>query len=58
VVDDCPRLNDYVDHWPFTDMLMATLKSSSGKWRKEKRMKADGVQEAKRKRKVMEAKKK
>jgi hypothetical protein len=39
-------------------MLMATLKSSSAKWRKEKRMKAEGAQEANRKRKVMEAKKK
>jgi len=39
-------------------MLKATLKSTSAKWRKEKRMKAEGVQEANRKRKVMEAKRK
>jgi hypothetical protein len=39
-------------------MLMATLKSSSAKWRKEKRMKTEGAHEANRKRKVMEAKKK
>jgi hypothetical protein len=30
-------------------MLMATLKSSSAKWRKEKRMEAEGVQEVNRK---------
>jgi hypothetical protein len=29
---------------------MATLKSSSAKWRKEKRMKAEGAQEVNRKR--------
>jgi hypothetical protein len=33
-------------------MLMATLKSSSAKWRKEKWMKAEHVQEAERKRKM------
>ena len=49
VVDDCPQLDDYVDYWPLSDMLMATLKSSSAKWRKEKWMKAEGVQEVERK---------
>jgi hypothetical protein len=36
-------------------MLMATLKSSSTKWRKEMRMKAEGAQEAERKRKAADA---
>jgi hypothetical protein len=33
-------------------MIMATLKSSSTKWKKETQMKAEGVQEAERKRKA------
>jgi hypothetical protein len=40
VLAECPHLDHYVNHWPFTDMLMGTLKSSSAKWRRQQQIKA------------------
>ena len=54
VLAECPLLDRYINNWPFTDMLMCSLKSSSAKWRRKQQIKG-AAQEGEKRRKSTEA---
>ncbi|KIM80940.1 hypothetical protein PILCRDRAFT_9347, partial [Piloderma croceum F 1598] len=54
VLAECLLLDRYVNNWPFTDILMCTLKSSSAKWRREQQIKG-AVHEGEKRWKSVEA---